>query len=79
MLTTHPYPAFLPPPSEVSPLTNTEMEVLKRTYLPDKVIADTMHISYHTVKTHTQNIRKKTGLRDKKEMVLYAFKKGYIN
>ena len=38
-------------------LTKTELEVLKRLELPDKLIADEMNICIETVSSHWQNIR----------------------
>ena len=79
MLHTKIYPAYLPPYDGVDSLTRTELEVFKIIDLYDKEIADKLNISYHTVTSHTQNIRKKLGLANKREMVKIATKKGYIN
>lgn len=59
-------------------LTKSEMEVLKRVNLPDKIIADQLCISSDTVNSHLQNIRKKTGLTSKIELAVFAAKKGII-
>ncbi|TDQ12801.1 helix-turn-helix transcriptional regulator [Pedobacter metabolipauper] len=65
MLQNHTYPAFLPPPFGIEQLTPMEREIVKRSHLEDKIIADSLNISYHTVTTHNQNIRRKTGLQNK--------------
>ena len=72
------YPAFFPSPVDVGIFTKTEIEVLKRTYLPHKHIADDMNISPHTVSTHLQNLRHKTG-HAPNELITYAAIKGFIN
>lgn len=59
-------------------LTKTEMEVLKHINMPDKNIADIMHISEHTVNSHTQNIRIKTGKTSKVELAFLARDLGII-
>ena len=79
MLQSITYPAYLPPHTGVDSLTKTELEVFKKIDLPDKQIADILNVSYHTIRTHTQAIRKKTGFPDKKQMIKYATMKGYIN
>lgn len=68
MLQSRIYPALLPPPLGIDALTRTEMEIFKRSDLSDKQIAAAMNISYYTVTTHMQNIRRKTGLSGKNEM-----------
>ena len=67
MLQNYTYPAFLPPPFGIERLTPMEQEIIKRSHLDDQMIADSLFISYHTVKSHNQNIRKKTGLKNKHE------------
>lgn len=71
-------PAYFPSPSGAGVITKTELEILKRIYLPDKNIADDMNISHHTVSTHRQSISEKTGYKTKIELAVYATKKGYI-
>jgi DNA-binding CsgD family transcriptional regulator len=68
MLQNHTYPAFLPPPFGLEILTPMEREVVKRSHLENRLIAQYLFISYYTVTTHTQNIRKKTGLKNKGEV-----------
>ena len=53
-------------------LTKTELEILKRVRMYDKAIADDLHISYHTVTKHWQNIRLKTGYKNTAELTLLA-------
>jgi len=53
-------------------LTKTELEILKRVRMYDKNIADDLHISYHTVTKHWQNIRLKTGYKNTAELTLLA-------
>lgn len=57
-------------------LTRTEMEVLRRIDEPDKLIADAMNISIETVNSHLQNIRRKTGFKNKPQMAIFAAQKG---
>jgi len=64
---------------EVGTLTPREMEIMQRALLPDKQIAWDLGISIYTVLSHFKNIRNKTGLLDKSQLVYFATKKGYIN
>lgn len=59
-------------------LSKSETEVFKLANLEDKVIADKLFISLETVKKHFQNIRKKTGFEDKKQMIHWATIKNII-
>jgi len=59
-------------------LTKMELEVLKRVELADKVIADELNISIETVSSHWQNIRTKSGKRNKVELAVFANQKGII-
>ncbi|MNR62497.1 Bacterial regulatory protein, luxR family [compost metagenome] len=45
---------------------------------PDKIIASELNISPDTVSTHLQNIRNKTGLKNKSELSIFAYQKGLI-
>ena len=72
-------PALFPPPSGVGVITPTESEVLKRAFLPNKIIADDMYISPFTVNNHIQSILNKTGYSSKIELAVFATKEGYIN
>jgi len=71
-------PVFFPSPSGAGVISKTELEILKRTYLPDRTIAADMNISTHTVSSHWQHIREKTGYKSKIELAIYATKQGYI-
>jgi DNA-binding CsgD family transcriptional regulator len=44
--------------------------------LSDKQIADQLNISYHTVTTHMQNIRRKTGRGTRVEVAVWALERG---
>jgi len=59
-------------------LTKSEIEVLKIVKQPDKIIASELNISPDTVSTHLQNIRIKTGLKNKAELSIFAYQKGLI-
>lgn len=53
-------------------LTNREKEVLRLAKLPNKIIADQLFCSIHTVENHIANISKKLNLHGKAELVNYA-------
>lgn len=55
-----------------------ELDHLKLIQLPDKQIADKLHISIDTVFSHKQNIYAKTGMKNKVELAVLASKKGII-
>ena len=55
-------------------LTNRELEVLKLSPQPNKVIAKRLVISVATVKTHFQNIFEKLETRDRIKALLRALK-----
>jgi DNA-binding CsgD family transcriptional regulator len=59
-------------------LTKAEVNILKLAMFPNKVIAEKLHISMPTLLTHWQNMKRKTGLRNRAEYVYYATKKGII-
>lgn len=66
---------------EVSPglfLSKAELAVTRLVRLGDKMIADTLFISTETVKTHIQNIRRKTKTESKLDLVHWATVKGII-
>lgn len=60
------------------PLSDTEANLLKEVVRPDKEISDTKFISKHTVNTHFQTIRSKTGCKNRAELTLAAAKEGLI-
>lgn len=45
----------------------------------DKEIADKLRISQETVKVHLKNIREKSGMRDKKDLIKLAYQKNLIS
>lgn len=53
-------------------LTAREKEVLKMIKLPNKLIADQLFCSIHTVENHIANISKKLNLHSKTELLDYA-------
>jgi len=59
-------------------LTKAEINILKLAMFPNKMIAEKLHISLPTLLTHWQNMKRKTGLRNRAEYVYYATKKGII-
>lgn len=65
--------------SEV-PLTQREAEVLKfiTTGLTNRQIAETMGISYETVKEHVQNMLRKIGVSDRTQAAVWAVRNGLI-
>jgi len=67
------------PDSEVS-LTKRETEVLKQLAfgLTNKEIAQTLNISYETVKEHIQHILRKVGAADRTQAAVWAVRKSLI-
>ncbi len=77
----HPHSHTPPPPTDVSPLTDREVEVLTlvaRGYL-NKQIAEALHIGLTTVITHRRNIMEKLGMHSVAELTLYAVTAGYVD
>ncbi len=62
------------------PLTQRESEVLKQLALglTNKEIANTLHISYETVKEHVQHILGKIGVSDRTQAAVWAVRKGLV-
>ncbi|WP_262247014.1 response regulator transcription factor [Parapedobacter soli] len=60
-------------------ISGAEMAVLKLSNKPIKIIADELNISQETVKSHLKSIKDKTGLPDKTEVAIFAYKKALIN
>jgi DNA-binding NarL/FixJ family response regulator len=62
------------------PLTQREGEVLKQMAngMTNKQIADSMHISYETVKEHVQHLLRKIGLTDRTQAAVWAVRKGLV-
>ena len=62
------------------PLTQRESEVLRQlSYgLTNKEIAQSLHISYETVKEHVQHILRKLGVSDRTQAAVWAVRKGLV-
>lgn len=62
------------------PLTQREHEVLRQLAygLTNKEIAQTMHISYETVKEHVQHILRKIGVSDRTQAAVWAVRKNLV-
>ncbi|MDX1946070.1 MAG: response regulator transcription factor [Pirellulaceae bacterium] len=63
------------------PLTRREQEVLKLLVAGDtnKRIAESLDISYETVKEHVQNLLKKVGVTDRTQAAVWAVRNGLVN
>lgn len=63
-----------------APLTNRENEVLKQLAfgLTNKEIAQSLGISYETVKEHVQHILRKIGVSDRTQAAVWAVRKGLV-
>jgi DNA-binding NarL/FixJ family response regulator len=62
------------------PLTQRESEVLRQLAygLTNKEIAQTLHISYETVKEHVQHILRKIGVSDRTQAAVWAVRKELV-
>ena len=62
------------------PLTQRESEVLRQlSYgLTNKEIAQSLQISYETVKEHVQHILRKLGVSDRTQAAVWAVRKGLV-
>lgn len=62
------------------PLTQRESEVLRQLALglTNKEIAQSLHISYETVKEHVQHILRKIGVSDRTQAAVWAVRKGLV-
>ncbi len=62
------------------PLTKRESEVLKQLALglSNKEIAQTLTISYETVKEHVQHVLRKLGVTDRTQAAVWAVRKGLV-
>lgn len=62
------------------PLTKRESEVLKQLALglSNKEIAQSLSISYETVKEHVQHILRKVGVTDRTQAAVWAVRKGLV-
>lgn len=65
---------------EVGHITEREIQIIQEvvTGEPDKIIADKLHISPHSMNNHMANIRKKTGCTNKVTLTVYAAKMGIV-
>jgi DNA-binding NarL/FixJ family response regulator len=63
-----------------APLTQRESEVLRQLAvgLTNKEIANSLHISYETVKEHVQHILRKIGVVDRTQAAVWAVRKGLV-
>lgn len=63
-----------------APLTQRENEVLRQLALglTNKEIANSLHISYETVKEHVQHILHKIGVSDRTQAAVWAVRKGLV-
>jgi DNA-binding NarL/FixJ family response regulator len=64
----------------ILPLTQRESEVLRQLAygLTNKEIAQTLHISYETVKEHVQHILRKIGVSDRTQAAVWAVRKELV-
>ena len=62
------------------PLTKREGEVLQQlaSGLTNKQIAETLHVSYETVKEHVQHILRKIGVKDRTQAAVWAVRKKLV-
>jgi DNA-binding NarL/FixJ family response regulator len=62
------------------PLTKRESEVLRQMALglTNKEIAQTLGISYETVKEHVQHILRKIGVSDRTQAAVWAVRRGLV-
>ncbi len=70
-----------PPRQPVEPLTRREEEVLATVAhgRTNSEIADELHISLSTVKTHLTGVMTKLGARNRVEIVMWAYETGRVN
>jgi DNA-binding NarL/FixJ family response regulator len=67
-------------PQALEHLTDRELEVLRHVArgLPNAEIAEQLHLSHATVKTHMTRILAKLGLRDRAQAVVAAYESGLV-
>jgi two-component system, NarL family, response regulator YdfI len=66
-----------PPPEELTP-RETEVLRLLADGLPNREIAERLHISEHTIKFHIRSILGKLGASSRTEAVTLGFRSGLI-
>jgi len=71
-------PPHAPRPAVLDTLTDRELEVMREVArgLTNREIADRLYIGDGTVKTHVARILAKLGLRDRVQVVVYAYEHG---
>ena len=71
---------FYYPKKEEGLLTNKELEVLKWILegMSSKEIADKMHISTHTVRSHRKHMHEKTNAKNMADLLRYALSNGLV-
>lgn len=71
---------YFPDPEEEC-LTRKELEVLKWMLegLNSQEIADKMHTSFHTIRTHRRHMLQKTNAKNTADLIRYAVSRGVIN
>ena len=64
----------MPSPLDIASLTPTEREILRliAEYKTSKQIADQLHVSPHTIRTHRQNICAKLALEGNHSLMRFA-------
>ncbi|MGP4053025.1 response regulator [Streptomyces sp. 2A115] len=69
------------PTPELTPLTDRERQVLHfvAAGLSNDAIAEQLHISPSTAKTHVNRIMTKLGVRDRAQLVVIAYQNGYAH
>lgn len=73
-------PANAPPPQPIEPLTDREEQVLLTVARgrTNAEIADELHISLSTVKTHLASLMQKLGARNRVEIAMWAHETGRV-
>ena len=76
----HPAPVPAPARQALATLTPRELEVLRLLArgLANVEIADALHLSEATAKTHVAHILPKLGLRDRVQAVVFAYETGLV-